>query len=430
MLEVIKENDANAVVKGKIAKETIEKKSNEIAKKVAKTASIQGFRKGKVPTKAIKQFYGEKIFKDAENEAFMDIYDEILKDLNITKSDIINEPIFTKYDKDDGGNIEFELHFYIKPKINLSDYKSLIPEIKVPEVNEDEIENELKKIAEQYPTIKPLEEKRALKKGDIAVIDFEGFLDGTPFEGGKAENYELEIGSKTFVGDFEEKLIDMQYDEEKEISVTFPENYTAKELAGKETIFKVKLNQIKQKILAEINDDLAKKVFNKENATLEELKNDVKNNLQSRKKQDYYMNELKEKYLEALLEKIEFDVPHNIVDQEIEQLANSKTSTMSEEELEKLKNDKEAIKKLTDELRPDAIKSVKVTFLIDALAKAEKVDVSDEEVTQTLYYEAIMSGQEPKKVIEQYEKAGYLPVIKMSIIENRLLTKIFDEAGK
>jgi len=430
MLEVNKKDNANANVKGKISKEIVEKNLDKIAKEAAKTVSIQGFRKGKVPVKIVKKFYGEKLTQDAEGESFRELYNKALEELSISASEVLGEPAITKFDKDDEGNIEFEFNLYIRPKIDLGDYKSLIPEVKIPEVEEKEIEEELKKLAEQFASVEPLKRKRALKEGDIAVIDFEGFIDGEPFEGGKASNYELEIGSKTFIDNFEEQLIGMKYDEEKEISVKFPENYQSKELAGKEATFKVKLNQIKQKIPAEINDELAKKVLNKEDATLEDLKNNIKENLQTRKKQDYYMNELKDKYLESLLEKIEFDVPDNIVEQEVNQLLNSKAATLSDEELEKIKDDKEAIEKMADELRPDAIKSVKVTFLIDELAKAENVEVSDEEVTQVLYYEAIMSGQEPKKVIESYEKAGYLPVIKMSMIENKVLTKLFDEASK
>jgi trigger factor len=142
------------------------------------------------------------------------------------------------------------------------------------------------------------------------------------------------------------------------------------------------------------------------------------------------MQELKDKYLEILVEKIDFDLPENIVEQETNQLLNNKASKMSEEELNKLKDDKEAIQKMVQELEPEAKQSVKVTFLIDSLAKAENVEVSDDEVTQTLYYEAIMSGQEPKAFIEKYEKSGYLPVIKMSMLENKVLTKIFDEAAK
>ena len=430
MLEVKKIDNANAEVSGKILADEISNKLEKIAKEASKSVSIQGFRKGKVPVKVVKQMYGDKLAQDAENEAFRDLYNQALKELEIDVNNLVGEPAILKFDKNDDGDIEVKMKFFIKPTINLGDYKSLIPQINIPQVSDGDVEEEIKQMAKQYGSLEKLKRKRALKDGDFAVIDFEGFLDGKPFEGGKASNHTLQIGSGNFIEGFEEQLIGMKYDEEREIKVTFPTNYHSKELAGKETTFKVKLHEIKQQVLPELDDELAKKILNKEDATIDELKNQVKENLTIRKKQDYYMQELKDKYLEILVEKIDFDLPENIVEQETNQLLNNKASKMSEEELNKLKDDKEAIQKMVQELEPEAKQSVKVTFLIDSLAKAENVEVSDDEVTQTLYYEAIMSGQEPKAFIEKYEKSGYLPVIKMSMLENKVLTKIFDEAAK
>jgi trigger factor len=299
----------------------------------------------------------------------------------------------------------------------------------VPTVDEKELEDELTRIAEQGAPLEKLKRKRMARSGDHAVIDFEGFKDGEPFEGGKAENYTLELGSNSFIPGFEDQVIGMKYEEEKEISVTFPEEYQAADLAGADVVFKVKLHELQEKVTPELNDELAKKVLpNDENATLETLKEQVNEQLLNQKKMKYFMEEIKPAYTQSLVDGLEFAVPSILVDQEINQQLNGKVGQMSEDEIKALQEDPESVKKMQEELKPDAVNSVKATFIIDALAKAEAVEVSDQEVTQTLYYEAMMQGQDGQALIKQYEEAGYLPMIKMSMIESKVMNKILDEA--
>jgi trigger factor len=422
-------DEANAKISGTISAETLDKNLDKIAAQAAKTMDIQGFRKGKVPVKVVKQRYADKLKQDAQGEAIREMLNNGLAELNIAQTDLIGEPNFTQFDEKEDGSVEVTIDVACKPNVELGDYKSLIPEMTAPTVDEKEIEEELTKIAEQGAPLEKLKRKRMARSGDHAVIDFEGFKDGEPFEGGKAEKYTLELGSNSFIPGFEDQVIGMKYEEEKEIEVTFPEEYQAKDLAGADVVFKVKLHELQEKVTPEIDDEFVKKVLpNEENATVDTLKEQISTQLMNQKKMKYFMEEIKPAYIESLVNGMDFAIPSTLIDQEINQQLNAKVSQMSEDEIKALQEDPESVKKLQEEAKPDALNSVKATFIIDALAKAEAVEVSDQEVTQTLYYEAMMQGQDGQALIKQYEEAGYLPMIKMSMIESKVMNKILDEA--
>jgi len=427
-----KTNEANAVITATVPAESIEANLNKLAKEAAKSMDVQGFRKGKVPVAVVKSRYADKLTQDAEGDAIRAILAEALKELNINNTDIIGEPGITKFDKQENGDIEIEIELSCRPTIDLGDYKALLPEIKATKVTAKEVDERLNTMASQGAPLEKIKRKRMAKAGDFAVIDFEGFKDGVPFEGGKAEGHTLEIGSGSFIPGFEDQVIGMKYEEEKDITVTFPKEYQAADLAGAEVVFKVKLHEIQEKVAPTIDDEFAKKVLsNEENPTVDLLKEKLKEQIELEKSSKYYNEELKPAYLETLVEKISFDVPTSVLEQEISQLLNNQVRTMSEEDLNALKEDQSQIEKMREEAKPEAIKSVKATFIVDALAKAEKVEVADQEVTQTLYYEAMMQGQDGQALIKQYEEAGYLPAIKMSMIEQKVITKLLDEkAGK
>jgi trigger factor len=422
-----KVNSANANVVATITTEVIAKNLDKIAKQLSKTMNVSGFRKGKVPVAVVKQMHGERLDQDAQAEALRTLFADAIKDLGINPQDVIGEPAVSKYEKKEDGSIEVEVNFSIKPSIDLGDYKALIPAVKEAEVTDKEVEERISEMAKRSAPLEKIARKRALKDGDFAVIDFEGFVDGVPFDGGKAEKYTLEVGSGSFIPGFEEQMIGMKYDETKDVVVTFPAEYQAKNLAGKEATFKVTLHEIQQKAEAELNDDLAKKMLpNDKEATIDTLKEKVKEQLKSEKMSKVYNDELKPAYLEALVKAISFDLPSSVVEQEVNVALNNEIRAMSEEALNKLREDAKEIEALRAKVTPDAQNSVKATFIIDALAKAENVDVSDQEVTQTLYYEAMMMGQNPQEVVKFYSEKGYLPAIKMSMIEDKVITKLLD----
>ena len=421
-------DEANAVITATVAKEMIEANLDKVAKQASKTMNIQGFRKGKVPVAVVKQRFAEKLKEDAEADAVRKVLKDGLKLLNIKNEDLIGEPTITKFDKKEDGSIEIELSVACKPNIDLGDYKSLIPEVKDIDVDIKEIDARLTEIASSSAPLEKIARKRAVKDGDFALIDFEGFVDGVAFEGGKAEKYPLQIGSGSFIPGFEEQIIGMKYDEQKDITVTFPESYQAKNLAGKEAVFKVTLHEIQEKVAPELNDEFAQKMLpGQENVTIDTLRDRVKEQMKAEEKSKYYREELKPAYLETLVERIEFALPNSVVDQEINFALNNKIRTMSEEEINALKEDASKVEEIRNELKQDAVNSVKATFIIDALAKAENVQVNDQEVMQVLYYEAMQMGQNPQEVVKQYQEAGYLPAIKMSMIEEKVISKLLDE---
>ncbi len=423
-----KVDEANAVITATVQKALIDANTDKIAKEAAKTMDVQGFRKGKVPTHIVKARYGEKLTQDAEGEAIRDLLSDGLTELNIAHDDVIGEPTIAKYDKQENGDIEVEVKIACKPAIELGDYKTLVPEVKDQDVAEDEITARLEEMAQSSAPLEKIKRKRMVRDGDFALIDFEGFVDDVAFDGGKGEKYPLEIGSNSFIPGFEEQIIGMKYEEEKDVTVTFPAEYQSKDLAGKEAVFKVKLHEIQEKGAPEINDEFAQKMLQgQEDATVDTLKEKLKEQMNNEAKGKYYRDELKPAFLDLLVKELTFALPASVVDQEINYALNNKVREMSEEEIKGLQEDAAKVETMREELREDAENSVKATFIVDALAKAEGVDVTDQEVTQVIYYEAMQMGQNPQDVLKQYQDAGYMPAIKMSMIEDKVITKLLDE---
>jgi trigger factor len=422
-----KVNSANATIQATIGTNEIEANADKLAKQLSKDANIAGFRKGKVPVAAVKKHYGSKLTDDAQAQTLREAVDTALAEMGIQSSALIGEPQVTKFDKKEDG-IDVEIKLSIRPQIELGDYAALIESFEKPQTSEEEVEERINAIAKtQAPTV-DVEEDRALAEGDIANIDFEGFLNGEAFEGGKAEGFALEVGSGQFIPGFEEQIVGMKKGDDREITVTFPQNYGTPTLAGKETVFKIELNAIQEKGEITIDDELAKKLVpGDKEITVEKLKEQIKTQLENEKIAKLYNETLKPQLLEKLVESIEFDLPEFIVEQEIDMAVNKKAQTMSEEELNTLKESHEKIQELRDSFKDEAATSVKATFIVDALAKEKNIQVPEQEVMQTIYYEAMQMGQDPKQTYEQYQQAGYLPAIQMAMIEDRVLSVLLDE---
>ncbi len=430
-IKATKIDSANAKVEATIKNEDIEKRSEKIAKNLAKTLDIPGFRKGKVPVAVVKQRYGDKIAQDAEGEAVREVLDKSIEELGVDKNAILGEPRFTKYEKGDEA-IVMEFEIGLRPEIDLEGYEELVPKYEEPEVSDEEVQKRLEELAEAMAQFVENPKRRVAKEGDLVVIDFKGTLeDGKEIEGGSAEGFELRLGSGQFIPGFEEQVVGMKKGETKTIEVTFPEDYPNKELAGKPAKIEVTLHAIKEKEKLEINDELAKKMLPQNpDATVDVLKEEIKKQLKSEKLSKLYNEELKPKLVEALVEKYEFDLPKNIVEQEIDVQLNQRAQQMSQEEIKELQENPEKLEELKKEIEPEAKKSVKATFIVDALAKKEGIDVSDQEVIQTIYYEAMQLGRNPQEILEAYQKQGLLPAIKMAMIEDKLLTHLLNKKNK
>ncbi|MSN95763.1 trigger factor [Campylobacter sp. FMV-PI01] len=423
-------NSANAIIEAKIDAKSIENKLNDIAKITAKKVKIDGFRPGNVPVKIVLDRYKDDLLKDAKQELFKKAIDDGLKDIDKKTDEILGEPIFSKFDEKDG-NIDAQIEISFRPAVDVSGYEEVIPEYSTPRVTKKEIEE---KINELLKMIAPLEkiEKDVLESGDFAKFDFEGFVDGEAFEGGKAENYILEIGSKQFIPGFEDGMIGLKVGEEKDIKVKFPADYQAPNLADKDAVFKVKLHEIQAKNIAEKLDEetLKKLVPNEEDITIEKFEERIKTQIKEDKFQKLLNEDLKPKFVDAIVEKINFDLPNVIVEQEIDLQFRNAWDSFSKEDMEKFRADKDALTNKREEYRSDAQKSVKLTFIIDELAKVRKIEVSDNEILQTVYFEAYRYGIDPKKHLEDYKNQGILPAVKMALIEEKLFNDIFKKDKK
>ncbi len=419
-----KTNTANVLVVAKIESADIEKNITKSAKQLAKTANVDGFRKGKVPVAIVKKMYKEQLSQDAESEAIREIVESAKKDLNINQSDIIGDPTFKKYEKVDDG-IDVEITISLRPTIEAEDYAKLAPSYDEPTVEDSELEDRLKTLLDNNAPFKKVQEDRGLENDDQATFDFVGKVDGVEFEGGKADNFELVIGSGQFIAGFEEQMVGLKKGETKDLTVTFPKDYQSKDLAGKEAIFTVTINEIKAKSSAELDEEMVKRLIpGDDSATADTVKEKIIEQIKSEKISKLYNETLKPQLIEAIVSEYNFDLPENIVEQEIDQQVNNIAQEMSEDELAPYKDNEEKINELRDSVREDAIRSVKATFLVDFLAKKEKIEVNDQDVSQTIYYEAMMSGQDPQQVIEYYQTNNLFPAVKMGMIEDKLFAKI------
>ncbi|MCE3038428.1 trigger factor [Helicobacter anatolicus] len=432
-LKTNKINSANVIASGTIALKDLENKIVKIATRLSKTLKIDGFRKGKVPLALVRSRYQDNIKQDAQREAIQDMLQAALKELNIAAQQVIGDPIITKFNENTD-DIDVEIKISLIPEINLDNIEQCIPEVKLPKITQKDIDARAEDIAKREAPLINAAKTKKLENGDSAVFDFEGFVDNKAFEGGKAENFELVIGSGQFIPGFEDSMLGMKAGEEKDIKVTFPENYQAKHLAGKEAVFKIKLHTIKVRDKVELNDDLAKK-FMPQNpeATLKDFMAEVEKQLQFEAKTRLYNEELKEKLVENFLKNLVFDLPDLIVEQEMDLLFRNSLGTLNAEELKAIQESVEKAREKRESFRDDAQKSVRVTFIVDSLAKQKGIVVQDNEVFQTLYYEAMMMGKNPEEVIEYYKNNNLFPAIKMAMIEDRVLHHLLDskiDSGK
>lgn len=417
-------DSANAVVSGVISQDVLEQKTQDVIKKIAKSVKIDGFRKGKVPAHLIQSRYKDQIDKDSKQEAVQDLLQAGLKDLGIEPQAMLGNPLISKFESKDN-TIDVEIKISTTPEFSLDKVEGCVPEVKLKSVSAKEIDERLAEIAKSRAPLSEATQDRALQKDDTAVINFEGFVDGKAFDGGKAQNFNLTIGSNQFIPGFEDALIGMKKGEKRDIEVTFPKDYQAAHLAGKPATFAITLHKIMQKDVVAIDEAFAKSMLGQD-ATLESLKDAIKEQLEMERKTDLYNKELKETLLQALLKEITFDLPELIVEQEMDILFRNALNTMSKEEFEALKNDEQKARQKRDSFKEDAKKSVQITFIMDALARKHNIVIQDNEALQTIYYEAMMMGQDPRAAIEYYQKNNLLPAIKMAMIEDRVLTFLLD----
>ena len=346
-----------------------------------KEVTIAGFRKGKAPRNVYEKKYGkESLFFDASDFVIQDAYMKALTQLGDESVPVAQPKVDITNISDE--KIEFKFTFITTPDVNVKKYKGLKVTKEKVSVTKEEIDHEISHILERYSDL-VVKENGSVEKGNVAIIDFEGFKDGEKFEGGKGENYELEIGSNTFIPGFEDQLIGMKASEEKDINVTFPEDYPAEELKGKEVVFKVKVNEIKEKTKRELDKELFEDLGMEGVNSKETLEEEIKKNIEAQKEMD-----AENKYVDKLLEEVgkntEVDIPEEMVEEEVDRLIHRfeeqiKMQGISLELYYQFTKTTE--KDLRNQLEKEAYSHVLYRLMLEEISKLEKLEVTDEEAS-------------------------------------------------
>lgn len=381
-VKVNKAEDKNEVkleitVEAKVFEDGIKKVFNKNSKYI----TIPGFRKGKAPLNIVEKFYGSEIFyEDAFNEIVPEIYEKALED---NKIEAVTRPEIDVVQMEKGKDLIFTAIVAEKPEVKLGKYKGVSVEKVEYKVTTEDINKDLKAKQEQNSRIVSVSD-RAVKKDDITVIDFDGSVDGVHFEGGKAENYELTIGSNSFIPGFEDQIIGMKIDEEKDINVKFPEDYFSKELAGKDAIFAVKLHEIKVKELPELDDEFAKDVS--EFDTLKELKEDIKAKL-TESNQKRAKNEIEELAIIAVCDDAKVEIPDGMVEIELDNMVEDMNRRLQYQGInfdQYLNMIGRTMADFRAESKETAEKSVKTRLVLEAIFEDSKLEIKDEEVDEKI----------------------------------------------
>jgi len=350
-------------------------------KKVVQKVNVPGFRKGKVPRAIFESKFGvESLYQEALDIVLPEAYSEAVGETGIHPVDRpeVDVEQFAK-----GEVLKFKAKVVVKPEVELGEYKGIELEAKDAAVTEEEINEELDKLQNRHAELIPVEEG-AVEKGDTVSIDFEGFVDGVAFEGGQAEKYSLEIGSNSFIPGFEDQVIGLNKGEDKDITVTFPENYHSEDLKGKEAVFKIHLHDIKRKNLPALDDEFAKDVSEFE--TLEEFKSDLSSKLQQRKDAELQRNKEAE-VVEKAAAAATIEIPEVMVDNESAQMVKEFENRLRSQGMnlemyfQFTGQSEEALK---DQMRGDAEKRVRNNLVLEAIAKAEGIEASEEEINAEL----------------------------------------------
>jgi trigger factor len=389
-----------------------------------KNISIPGFRKGKVPRQMVERMYGPEVFyDDAANQIMPQAYSDAAKE---SGEDIMSRPTVDIVQIEKGKPFIFTAEVAVRPDVKLGEYKGVEVTKIDTEVSDEEVETELNNERERNARTITVED-RAIQSGDTAVIDFEGFVDGKAFEGGKGENHSLEIGSGSFIPGFEDQLIGRNSGDEAEINVTFPEDYHAEDLKGKDAVFKVKIHEVKAKELPEADDEFAQDVS--EFDTIAEYRDSIRKKLTERKA-DMAKNEQKQEAIDKIVEASEMELPDAMVLTRADEIINQFAQQLSQQGLSMDQYMQYAgtdIDQLRDSVRPEAVTRIKNQLVIDAIAKAENIEITDEEVEEELKKMAEMYNMELDK-LKGYMTEEETENMKLDLASQKALDLVYDNA--
>ena len=384
----VEKENGNAKIAIEIEKAEFEVALNKAYAKCRKNIMIPGFRKGKAPRKMVESMYGPTVFyEDAVNEIFPEIYEKAVTEQGLKA---VGAPSVVDMDTTEEGNVALTVSTALYPEVTLGEYKGIEVAKKAVSVGKADVDAELNRMAERNSRIETVE--REAKNGDTVVIDFEGFVDGKAFEGGKAEKYNLHLGTGAFIPGFEDQLVGTKAGDEKAVEVTFPEDYNSKELAGKAATFQCKVHEVKETIKPELDDEFAKDVS--EFDTLADLKKDIKARL-TKTRQEESDRAFEDAAVDAAAKNMTVEIPACMIDEQVDRQMEQfgyqlQMQGMKMEDYAKMMGGN--VDGLRQSLRPMAEQTVRTSLLLEAVAEAEKIEVLDEEVEEEL-----------KKMADQYQ---------------------------
>jgi trigger factor len=392
-----KENN-ELLVTGTVNKEEFEKSLNYAFDRIKDKVEIKGFRKGKISRSVFEKHYGvESLYDEAINHALNQKYVEVasVRENNVVgfrKVDIDQETLSVE-------GFSFTMVLVVKPEVELGKYAGLKVRKADTEVKAEEVEREINQLLTKDAVLEN-KESDVLENGDTAIFDFEGFDNGVPFEGGKAENYQLEIGSNQFIPGFEEQMVGMKVEEERELNVTFPEQYHAENLKGKPVVFKVKLHEIKVKTKKELNDEFVKSLNRANVNTVEELENSIKESIQKAKEQSE-TNRVKDELVNLACEFANVNIPQEMLDQQKEEFRNQVTNQAKQYQMDLdtfLMLTGSSKEKFEEEIQKASEARVKSLLVIEAIAKKENIQASEEQLEEKYNELSKMYNMEVSKI--------------------------------
>lgn len=393
--------------------------------KVVKKASVPGFRKGKVPRPIFEARYGvESLYQDAIDILLPEVYTEAVEQTDIFP---VDRPEVDVEQFGKGQPFKFKAKVTVKPEVKLGDYKGIEVAAESVEVTEEELSQELERLQQRHAELVVIDEEAA-QNGDTVVIDFDGSVDGVPFEGGKSERYSLELGSNTFIPGFEDQVVGLATGDFKDVVVTFPETYHAEELAGKEAVFKVKVHEIKRKQLPELDDEFAKDVS--EFDILDEFKEDLKKQLADRKAKE---NEAaRETYLvDKVGENAEVEIPRSMVQGEVQNMVRDfdnrlRTQGMNLEMF--LSFSGQSLTELQEQMEGDAEKRVRNNLVLEQIAKEEKIEVTEDELNEELNTMAETYKRTPEEIRDILAANGSLGSMREEVLLRKTIQFLLENS--
>ncbi len=425
MSSVIEKKENNIVtLKIEIPAGDFKKALDEAYKKNRGRFNVPGFRKGKAPRKIIEVNYGEGVFiEEAINQIFPGEYSSAIKEHNLEP---VDRPMIVSEEVEEGKDAVFMVEVTVKPEVELGDYKGLEVEKAEYTIEDEAVELELKSIQDANSRLVAVED-RAIENGDIIALNYEGYVGDEQFEGGTAENQTLEIGSGSFIPGFEEQLVGKEAGEDVEVNVTFPEEYHAEHLAGKDALFKVKVLEIKVKESPEIDDELAKDVS--EFDTLEELKADIKERLTKQKEEEARI-EVEDKIVEAACDNAKVDIPEAMIENQIDMNMNDFAHRLSYQglDLEKyLELTKSNLEDFRNQFRDNAERFVKADLVLEAIGEKENIEVSEDDIEEELLTLSKQYGQEVDK-LRQNLTDDDMDYLKKTIVKKKTVDLLVENA--